>query len=243
MKYLVAILTLTFYLNASEFTYIEPIAVEEAPVKKAVESAPLDSDADGVLDREDRCPNTKSGETVDKFGCLLKEDSDRDGVPNEADKCPNTVLETKVDYRGCELDSDDDGIVDTKDKCPDTSKDFAVDGYGCPQTATLKVNFAPNKYNVSDELVSNLQDFALFLKANVGYQVIIYGYTDNIGSEEVNKKLSQNRANAVKETLSRYGIKRTRLTAIGKGEADPIANNKDKEGRAKNRRIEVELLQ
>ena len=243
MKYLLTLFTLTIYLNASEFAYIKPIAVEVAPLKKAVESTPLDSDADGVLNHEDKCPNTKSGEKVDKFGCLLKEDSDNDGVPNEADKCPNTIIGTKVNYSGCEVDSDDDGIVDSKDKCPDTSKDFVVDGYGCPQTATLKVNFASKKYNVSEKLVNDLQNFALFLKENKGYQVIIYGYTDNIGDEAVNKKLSQNRANAVKEALIRYGIKRTRLTAIGKGEADPIADNKDKEGRAKNRRIEVELLQ
>uniref|UniRef100_UPI003567D45E OmpA family protein n=1 Tax=Sulfurimonas sp. TaxID=2022749 RepID=UPI003567D45E len=118
-----------------------------------------------------------------------------------------------------------------------------VDGYGCPQTATLKVNFAPSKYNVSEELVNDLQNFALFLKENSGYQVVIYGYTDSIGSAAANKKLSQNRANAVKEALSRYGIKATRMTAIGKGEADPIADNMNKAGRAQNRRIEVELLQ
>lgn len=242
---------LVFSLNASEvateaqneFTHIQPIAVEEAPVAKAVEEAPLDSDSDGVLDINDKCPNTKSGEKVDADGCLLKLDADKDGVPDADDKCPNTPTGTKVDNKGCELDSDNDGVVDSKDKCPDTSKEFVVDGYGCPQTATLKVNFAPNKYDVSNELINDLQNFAAFLNDNPGYQIIIYGYTDSTGSATANKTLSQNRANAVKEALSRYGIKTTRMTSIGKGEADPIADNMNKEGRAKNRRIEVELLQ
>ncbi|EDZ61616.1 protein containing OmpA/MotB C-terminal domain [Sulfurimonas gotlandica GD1] len=254
MKYIKTSLILSlfvFSLNASEvtpkidseFAYIQPIAVEEAPVVKAVEEAQLDGDSDGVLDRDDKCPNTQAGEKVDASGCMIKLDSDKDGVPDTDDKCPNTPAGTKVDYRGCELDSDDDGIVDSKDKCPDTSKDFVVDGYGCPQTATLKVNFAPSKYNVSEELVNDLQNFALFLKENPGYQILIYGYTDSIGSAAANKTLSQNRANAVKEALSRYGIKTTRMTAIGKGEANPIADNTTKTGRAENRRIEVELLQ
>jgi len=64
MKYLLPILALALSLNASEFTHIQPIAVEEAPVAKAVEAAPQDSDSDGVLDRNDKCPNTKAGEKV-----------------------------------------------------------------------------------------------------------------------------------------------------------------------------------
>lgn len=243
MKYLLVVLALSFFAYASEFAHIQPVAVEEAPVIKVVESAPLDSDSDGILDKGDKCPNTQAGEKVDEFGCMIKLDADKDGVPDEDDKCPNTSAGTKVNDKGCELDSDDDGIADSKDKCPDTSKDFVVDGYGCPQTATLKVNFAPNKYNVSDELINDLQNFALFLKENPGYQVIIYGYTDSSGNKVANKELSQNRANAVKEALSRYGINTTKMTAIGKGEADPIADNTTKEGRAQNRRIEVELLQ
>lgn len=251
MKFFLPLLALVFSLNASEvasktdseFLYIQPVAVEIAPITKSIEQAPLDGDSDGVFDSQDKCLNTKSGEKVDEFGCLIKVDADKDGVPDEVDKCANTLKGTKVNDRGCELDSDDDGIADSRDKCPDTSKEFIVDGYGCPQTATLKINFARYKYNVSDKLINDLQNFALFLKEHVDYQVIIYGYTDSKGNKEANKKLSQNRANAVKEALIRYGIKATKLTAIGKGIDDPVADNATKEGRAQNRRIEVELLQ
>ncbi|MEA3331701.1 MAG: OmpA family protein [Campylobacterota bacterium] len=140
------------------------------------------------------------------------------------------------------LDSDSDGVFDSKDRCPDTSREFMVDEDGCPKTATLEVNFAPAKYDVSQDLINQLENFAEFLKQNKGYQVVIYGYTDSIGEEQYNKTLSQKRAEAVKKALESYGISSIRLTSIGRGEKDPIADNIYEDGRAKNRRIEVELI-
>ena len=225
-----------------EYQFIKPVSIEETP-KNKIANNNLDKDEDGVLDINDRCLNTQKGAKVNQFGCLLKSDKDKDGVPDDDDKCPSSPEGQKVDYRGCEIDSDDDGISDSKDKCPNTSKDFVVDGYGCPQTATLQVYFGPDKYDIDQKLINDLQNFALFLKENRGYDVIIYGYTDNIGAVKRNVKLSKRRANAVKEALTRYGISETRLTSIGKGAENPIGDNKTKEGRAQNRRIEVELLE
>lgn len=213
----------------SEFVYIQPVAVEEAPAKKIIEAKPQELVQEEI--KKEEVPIEE------------KQDEDGDGVADRDDKCPNTPEGITVNERGCELDSDNDGVVDSKDKCPDTSKEFVVDGYGCPQTATLKVNFAPSSYAVSEELINDLKEFAQFLQDNTGYQVIVYGYTDNTGNDELNKKLSQNRAESVKEALIRYGISEIRLTAIGKGEENPVADNTTKEGRAANRRIEVELLQ
>ncbi len=242
ITFLVTVLFITFLNASDDFTLIKPVSVEIAQVQKSVISKPLDNDSDGVLNRFDKCPNTKRGESVDKFGCLIKNDVDNDGVPDQNDKCPKTIKGVAVDTQGCELDSDNDGIVDSIDECANTSKDFIVDGYGCPQTTTLNINFEYKKYNVSKELVEGLKGFALFLKENSGYQIIIYGYTDSVGTKKSNKILSQKRANVIKESLMRYGISITRLTAIGMGDTNPLATNTDEEGRAKNRRIEVELI-
>ncbi len=227
-----------------EYKYLSPVAIEESLFKKAV--APViddDNDKDGVINSVDRCPNTPPKSKVNLIGCTILADDDKDGVANKDDKCPDTKMGIRVDYKGCELDSDDDGVVDSQDRCPNTSKDFVVDGYGCPQTATLKVNFAFGKSDINQNLIDDLQTFALFLKQNRGYNLIIYGYTDDIGQEGSNQKLSLDRANAVKEVLTRYGISAKKMTTIGKGETGAIGNNKTKDGRAQNRRIKVELIQ
>jgi len=72
-------------------------------------------------------------------------------------------------------------------------------------------------------------------------KVIIYAHTDSIGSKKYNKKLSQKRADAVKEYLISLGISPLLIEAKGMGEEYPIASNKTAEGRAKNRRVEIEI--
>ncbi|MDY0184568.1 MAG: thrombospondin type 3 repeat-containing protein, partial [Desulfuromonadaceae bacterium] len=89
-----------------------------------------DSDGDGVLDKDDKCPNTPAGVQVDKYGCPL--DSDGDGVLDHMDKCPNTPKGVAVDKNGCPLDSDNDGVADYLDKCPNTPAGVSVDKQGCP---------------------------------------------------------------------------------------------------------------
>jgi len=90
---------------------------------------PVDTDGDGVPDYLDRCPGTRSGIIVNVDGCPL--DSDGDGVPDYLDQCPNTPLNVPVDTRGCPFDSDADEVPDYMDKCPDTPAGTEVDKYGC----------------------------------------------------------------------------------------------------------------
>ena len=93
-----------------------------------------DSDGDGVADRDDRCPDTPRGATVDAQGC--PSDSDSDGVADGLDRCPDTPSGVTVDAQGCPADSDGDGVADYLDKCPDTPSgvqvDTAGDRAGCP---------------------------------------------------------------------------------------------------------------
>jgi OmpA-OmpF porin, OOP family len=87
-----------------------------------------------------------------------------------------------------------------------------------------------------------LDDLVGKLKA-VNLEVIIaIGHTDSIGSKAYNQKLSLRRANAVKAYLVSKGIEANRVYTEGKGETQPIADNKTKEGRAKNRRVEIEVV-
>jgi len=72
-------------------------------------------------------------------------------------------------------------------------------------------------------------------------RVKITGYTDNTGSADYNAKLSQQRAEAVRDYLSSIGVDPKKMEASGAGEAKPIADNTAKEGRAKNRRVEIEV--
>jgi OOP family OmpA-OmpF porin len=73
-------------------------------------------------------------------------------------------------------------------------------------------------------------------------KVVITGYTDNVGEKDFNVTLSQQRAEAVRDTLISLGADPKKFQVIGAGETKPIADNSTEEGRAKNRRVEVEVL-
>lgn len=248
MKYLFLMLSLLipFTINASEisediFPLIKPVSVEKADTSS--KSYFADSDRDGVSDDKDKCQDTEYGVDVDIFGCVLLEDSDKDGVSNIDDKCPKSQDGATVNSEGCEPDNDEDGVPDAIDECPDTSSNFIVDNVGCPQTTILNINFESNKYDIDADGMSKIEEFAEFLNDNSGYQAIIYGYTDNQRTTLGNIQLSKHRANAVMNAIIGFGVKLTRLTAIGMGLKNPIADNDTPEGRAKNRRIEAELIQ
>lgn len=70
----------------------------------------------------------------------------------------------------------------------------------------------------------------------------VMGYTDSVGSDSYNLALSERRANAVAQSLIRYGVNGARIESIGMGKADPIASNDTEQGRARNRRVEVYII-
>ena len=94
-----------------------------------------DTDADGVLNENDLCPNTPLGETVDANGCSIGQlDDDNDGVQNSDDLCANTPTGEQVNASGCsqsQLDDDGDGVMNNVDTCPNTSTGETVDANGC----------------------------------------------------------------------------------------------------------------
>ncbi len=94
----------------------------------------------------------------------------------------------------------------------------------------------PVSYKVLDKNVKILNS-----GKNKKKDFIITGYTDNVGDANYNKKLSQSRAESIMNYFASKGVKSGRMTAIGMGEANPIDTNGTADGRAKNRRIEVEF--
>jgi OOP family OmpA-OmpF porin len=108
------------------------------------------------------------------------------------------------------------------------------------------VNFDYDKSNIKSEFAPILDEAAQTLKENPDIKVTIEGHTDSIGSDGYNQRLSERRAQAVKQYLVSKGIAASRLTTVGKGEAEPVApNTKDgrdnPEGRAMNRRAELKV--
>lgn len=103
------------------------------------------------------------------------------------------------------------------------------------------VNFDFNSAKITAASYPILYDAAKTLLKNQNMNVEIQGYTDNVGSEQYNLKLSQKRADAVKAYLVSKGISASRLKSVGYGEKDPVADNKTADGRAMNRRIEFKI--
>jgi OOP family OmpA-OmpF porin len=104
------------------------------------------------------------------------------------------------------------------------------------------VNFEFNKYNLLPESYPILEHAKDILKQNPDVKVEVQGYCDYIGSDAYNQKLSEKRANTVRDYLVKAGIDGSRLTAVGYGKSNPVGDNKTDIGRAENRRIEFKIL-
>ena len=236
----------------------------DTPVGAVVDATgcPLDGDRDGVADGIDKCPDTVAGTPVDATGCPA--DSDTDGVPDNLDRCPNTAPGTQVDANGCPIakDTDGDGVVDPQDRCANTPAGSRVDQFGClllfeeraPAAATpgapaprptlilRGVTFQTGRSVLTTASYEVLDQVAASLIANPEIRIEIAGYTDNTGSLTLNRRLSGNRAIAVRFYLARKGVSPTRMTARGYGPANPVATNTTPDGRAQNRRVELHKL-
>lgn len=101
------------------------------------------------------------------------------------------------------------------------------------------VLFDFGKYNLKPDAQIKLAKLAGIIQAHPGLHLAIEGHTDNIGSDEANMKLSQQRADTVRDFLVQQGLSADALTAVGFGKADPVADNRTNEGRQKNRRVEI----
>ncbi len=206
-----------------------------------------DNDGDGIVDRADSCPNDAG--PLENRGCPVL-DRDGDGVVDTEDKCPD--VPGPKENGGCpDADRDGDSVVDRLDKCPDQ---FGVPPNGCPKKYTLvevkkekieikqQVHFATAKYRVLPSSFPLLNQVAQVFNDFPKLRVSIEGHTDNVGGEARNLKLSQRRAEAVRDYLVSKGVSPTRLEAVGYGATKPVASNRTAKGKAKNRRTEFRIV-
>ena len=203
-----------------------------------------DSDGDGIADKDDACPSEAGLAAL--AGCP---DADGDGVADKDDDCPNEA--GPAENNGCPWpDSDGDGVLDKDDQCPQVAGTVANNG--CPEVTeevqkqlndyARTILFDTGKSSIKAESTSVMVDIIQILNEYPNAKFTVEGHTDSVGGEATNQKLSEARANAVRDFLIDKGIGANRLTAIGYGEAKPIATNNTKAGRAQNRRVEINLV-
>jgi len=101
------------------------------------------------------------------------------------------------------------------------------------------VLFDFGKYNLKPDAQIKLAKLSGIIQAHPGLHLAIEGHTDNIGGDEANMKLSQQRADAVRDFVVQQGLPQDAVSAVGLGKAEPVADNSTNEGRQKNRRVEI----
>jgi len=204
-----------------------------------------DTDKDGINDEEDKCPSVVG---LARYQGCPTPDSDKDGISDEDDKCPTVFGVAR--YQGCPVpDTDGDGTSDEDDKCVTISG--PADNLGCPviteevkkkvNTAAKNILFVTGSAKLQASSNKGLNEVVQILKDNPAMSLSIDGHTDNVGNDELNQKLSDSRAAAVKSYLVSKGVDASRITAKGHGETMPIADNATAAGRQQNRRSEMTL--
>lgn len=200
-----------------------------------------DTDNDGIENSKDQCPDLKG--TLATNGCP---DTDNDGVHDGIDKCPR--IAGSANHSGCP-DSDNDGVYDDMDKCVTIPGTRA--NQGCPEVkkevkqlfekALQGIQFETGKAVIKSSSNAILNSIVKVMNQNPSYKLLIGGHTDNVGDDEMNMTLSQDRATAVSNYLISNGVDPLRVTATGYGESSPVDVNTSVKGRTRNRRVELKV--
>ncbi|MFT0868864.1 OmpA family protein [Pseudomonas sp. CAM1A] len=159
-------------------------------------------------------------------------------------------------------DEDGDGVFDRRDRCPDTPAGTQVNHMGCPlpqypasapqpepaatpEVITLddqgQVLFAFDSAELTQGAQQRLQGLLPKLNDPSVASVKVIGFTDSVGSDSYNQRLSERRASGVAEYLISQGLAPNKVTSQGRGESEPVADNDTDEGRSRNRRVELHL--
>jgi outer membrane protein OmpA-like peptidoglycan-associated protein len=218
-----------------------------------------DNDGDGILDANDKCPNEAEDKDgfQDEDGCP-DPDNDGDGILDASDKCPNEAEDKDgfEDEDGCpDPDNDQDGVLDLNDQCPLEAENVngRDDEDGCPDKIRVDratnqiqilepVRFATGSATILPASFEMLGEIVEVLKAHGEIALLgVEGHTDSKGNDAKNQKLSDARANSVRDFLLNKGIDGARVVSKGYGETRPVADNSTEDGRQQNRRVEFHI--
>jgi OOP family OmpA-OmpF porin len=141
-------------------------------------------------------------------------------------------------------DSEADGVINARDECSDSLLGALVGNLGCgfdrieKVSRTLRVNFTNGSSAVGNEFLPEIKQLSDFMKDFPSANLTIEGHTSKQGSKALNEKLSEDRAQGIKNILvNMFGIEQARITAIGYGFNELIVEGDDDESHARNRRI------
>jgi OOP family OmpA-OmpF porin len=194
-----------------------------------------------VGNKNDEQGQVKLNELSDTAGCGFSTTADRIASSSDmANFVQYVFLKPGTPVADCSKQDDDaDGINNCIDKCPTTLKGTHVNRLGC---WIVDIKFDNNKSNINPQYFHELDNVVTVIKHNPGVHIEVQGHTSNTGSAAHNLKLSERRAKAVKDYLIRNTQGSGTLTARGYGLTQPIDTNETEEGRANNRRVQLEVL-
>lgn len=218
------------------------IEVPEAPPEEiaVVETAPVDSDGDGLSDDMDQCPDTPAGIPVNDQGC--EADTDSDGIVDRLDTCPDTPTGVAVDEQGCTPEPIAEPEPEPGCRAPAPGEPISLEGCATGDAIVLRgVTFDTNSERLTTNAKVILNQVADALNARADIRVEIGGHTDSVGSDAYNQKLSERRARSVYAYLVARGIDPSRMQSRGYGETQPVDTNETNEGREVNRRVELKV--
>lgn len=133
-------------------------------------------------------------------------------------------------------------VVRSTEMAQEMSSGWAEEIDRSGRVAVYGIEFDPGKATIRGEAEPVLQEIVTLLESQPSLRLRVEGHTDNTGSAEANQKLSEQRAKAVVDWLTKNGITSGRLVSSGEGSSYPVADNRTEEGRAKNRRVELVKL-
>lgn len=232
-------------------------------VKVDAKGCPLDGKNDTVTGEQNKNTDKNSSKNVNTaIGTNTKQNPTADNTttgtnskakPNSAVNSSTTKtsapLNTKKDSNISSVDSDGDGVSNYLDKCPNQAGTLANNG--CPETKSenkkasndvLIGAFDLEKGALKTNAYPLLDKYVTILKEHPEYKLQLDGYTDSTGNKVFNKHISKVRADAVKAYMVKQGINASRITTLGHGIEDPVADNSTAEGQYQNRRIEFTII-